>query len=143
LNLIRVMPAKGQDSFMANSVFLARLIGPLGLAIGIGLLLNGAGYRTMAEEFLNSRALNFIAGVITVPAGLAIVLSHNVWTPDWRVVITLIGWLALISGALRIIVPQQVMTWGRGAIARPLTLKIGGAVWLAIGALLVYFGYFR
>jgi hypothetical protein len=148
LNLIRVMPAKGQDNSMANSVFLARLIGPLGLALGIGLLLDSGGYRTMASEFLGSRALTFLAGIITLPAGLAIVLTHNVWTPDWRVVITLLGWLLIIyspvtSGVLRIIAPQLAIDWGRSATAKPVVFKIGGAVWLAIGALLCFFGYLR
>ena len=95
----------------------------------------------MAQESLGSRALNFLAGVITLPAGLAIVLTHNVWTPDWRVVITLLGWLALVSGAFRIVAPQQALNLGRSATANPVVFKIGGAIWLAIGALLTYFGY--
>src|SRR5262245_62317627 len=137
------MPAKGQDNSMANSVFLARLIGPLGLAVGLGLLLNATAYRLLAEEFLTSRALTFLAGVITLPAGLAIILTHNVWTPDWRVVITLLGWLLIVSGVIRIVVPQHAVNWGRSATAKPFVLQIGAAIWLAIGALLTYFGYFH
>ena len=40
-----------------NSVFLARLIGPIMVAVGVGALVNGAVFRTLAEEFLRSRAL--------------------------------------------------------------------------------------
>ena len=70
---------------MTTSFFLARLIGPFALALGLALLVQGAGFRTLAGEFMASPALIFLSGVITLPAGLAIVLTHNVWTPDWRV----------------------------------------------------------
>ena len=46
-----------------------------------------------AEEFLNSHALIYLAGIITLTAGLAIVLTHNVWAADWRILITVLGWL--------------------------------------------------
>ena len=44
---------------MANSIFLAKLMGPVMLAVGIGVLINGNGFRSLAEEFLRSRALIF------------------------------------------------------------------------------------
>ena len=56
----------------------------------------------MAEEFLRSRALIYLSGLLTMTAGLAIVLTHNVWVADWPVLITMLGWLATIGGAVRI-----------------------------------------
>ena len=91
---------------MQTSVFLARLIGPLFLAVGIGLITNAAIYRKMAGEFLASTALVYLSGLLTMTAGLAIVLNHNVWAADWRVLITILGWLGVIGGAVRIVVPQ-------------------------------------
>ena len=128
---------------MTTSFFLARLIGPFALALGLALLVQGPGFRTFAGEFMASPALIFLSGVITLPAGLAIVLTHNVWTPDWRGVITIVGWLAVVTGAIRMIVPQQAAAKARGVIAQPLIPKIGAAIWLAIGALLSYYGYIR
>ena len=127
---------------MTTSVFLARLIGPFFLALGVAILFNGVLYQAMAKEFLASHALIYLAGVITLPAGLAIVLTHNVWTADWRVLITLLGWVSVGAGALRVMAPQYAATMGRSKIDNPLTMKIGGAIWLAIGALLTFFGYF-
>ena len=57
----------------------------------------------MAEEFLRSRALIYLSGLLTMTAGLAIVLAHNVWARDWPVLITVLGWLATIGGAVRIV----------------------------------------
>ena len=128
---------------MTTSIFLAKLIGPFALALGLALVFQGTGFRAFASEFMASPALIFLSGVITLPAGLAIVLTHNVWTPDWRVVITIVGWLAVVTGAVRMIVPQQAAAKARGVIAQPLIPKIGAAIWLAIGALLCFYGYIR
>jgi len=128
---------------MTTSIFLARLIGPFALALGLALVFQGTGFGAFASEFMASPALIFLSGVITLPAGLAIVLTHNVWTPDWRVVITIVGWLAVVTGAIRMIVPQQAAAKARGVIAQPLIPKIGAAIWLAIGALLCFYGYIR
>src|SRR5437588_637815 len=128
---------------MATSIFLAKLIGPVCLVLGLALLLNGAAVRKMAQTFLDSPALIFLSGIITLPAGLAIVLTHNVWTADWRVLITIIGWLSIIAGIIRTVAPQYAASMGRNLINKPMTTNIGGAVYTAAGALLCYFGYLR
>ena len=79
---------------MQTSLFLAKLLGPVLFVTGIGLLANRAGYQAMAKEFLKSRALIYLAGLLALIPGIALVLVHNVWAADWRVLITLFGWLA-------------------------------------------------
>ena len=128
---------------MTTSIFLARLIGPVALTIGIALLINRAGFRALANDFMASPALMFLAGVITLPAGLAIVLTHNVWTADWRVLITLLGWLALLSGIVRIVWPGATAAKGRRMLTNPMTLLAGAAIYIAAGAVLCFFGYIR
>ena len=86
---------------MQHSVFLAKLIGPLFLAVGIGLIANAATYKQLAAEFLDSTALIYLSGLLTMTAGMAIILTHNVWALDWRVLITLLGWLPAIGVAHR------------------------------------------
>jgi hypothetical protein len=75
LNLIRVMPAKGQDmAAIASpriSLFLARLIGPVVLAVAIGVLANGAIYRGLSEEFARSAALIYITGILGMSVGVS------------------------------------------------------------------------
>jgi uncharacterized membrane protein len=128
---------------MPTSLFLAKLIGPVMLAVGTGLFVNRSAYRLMADEVLRSRALIYISGLLAMTAGLAVVLTHNVWAADWRVLITLLGWLAAIGGAFRIIVPQGTERVGRRLLNHPAAMTIAGAVWLAVGAVLSFFGYAR
>jgi hypothetical protein len=136
------MPAKGR-TIVATSHFLAKLIGPIALVAAIGLLVNRAAYRAIAQEFLRSPALVYLSGLVTMTAGVAVVLSHNLWVADWRVLITIFGWLAAIGGAARIAFPQQIRTFGERMLDKPAAMTVGGAVWLLLGALLCIFGYFR
>ena len=126
---------------MQTSIFLAKLIGPVFLAVGLGLLLNAATYRKLAEEFLHSTALVYLSGVLLMIGGTALLLAHNVWTLDWQVLITVLGWLAAIGGAARIIVPQGTQKIGRRIVASPAGLTVACVIWLAIGAVLCFFGY--
>jgi len=128
---------------MATSIFLAQLIGPVFLVGAIGLLIDAAGYRTMAHEFLRSPSLIYLSGLLTMTAGVAIVLNHNLWVADWRVLLTIFGWLGSVGGAARNALPRQVQTVGQAMLDKPLAMKIGGAAWLGIGALLCFFGYFH
>jgi hypothetical protein len=126
---------------MLTSVYLARLIGPVMLAVGIGLLVNPAAFRALAREFLDSTALIFLSGLITMTAGVAILLAHRVIAPDWRTLITLLGALMTIAGAVRIIWPDRTAALGRDLIARDGLLKVAAAFWLVIGAILAIAGY--
>ena len=128
---------------MQTSIFLAKLVGLVSLAGGVGLFANQAGYRALAQEFLASRALIYLSGLLTMTGGVAIVLSHNIWSADWRVVITLLGWLAAIGGAARIVFPGQVRRVGEAMLDSRATLLVGGAVWLVMGAILTFVGFSR
>jgi hypothetical protein len=128
---------------MQTSYFLARLIGPFCLALGLGVLASGANYRALVEEFLNSRALVFLAGLISLPTGLAIVLTHNVWVLAWPVIITILGWLLVIGGTTRLVIPQQAAAVARTFVARPGHQMLAVAIWFALGATLSFFGYIQ
>ncbi len=128
---------------MTTSIFLAKLIGPFFLLVGLSLLVNQAQFGIIANEFLQSPALVFLTGLIILPAGLAVVLTHNVWAADWRVLITLLGWLSLISGIIRLLVPKRALDVGRRLYARPNVLHVSAAIWLVVGAVLSFYGYLR
>jgi hypothetical protein len=128
---------------LQTSEFLARLIGPIFLVMGIGMLIDARGYRATAMRFLESRALILIAGVLTLLAGLAIVNAHNVWAADWRAIITMIGWLAVVVGVFRILFPQKVTRIGNAMVASQNYLVGAAIVFIALGAILSFFGYIR
>jgi VanZ family protein len=58
---------------------------------------------------------------------------HNLWVADWRVVITIIGWLSILKGAIRILLPGRGAQYA-DAFASSATLRIGAVAIIAIGA---------
>jgi hypothetical protein len=126
---------------MSTSVFIARLVGPVMLVIGLAVLANQSEFADVAEEFMASRALLFLSGLITMPVGIAIVLTHNIWTADWRVMITLFGWVNAIGGALRLLAPQLVLRVGDTVLKQPQFTAIAAAIWVTLGLLFCFFGY--
>ena len=128
---------------MQTSLFLARLIGPVMLVVGLAVFANLCRFRDIAEEFLASRALMFLSGLAIMPVGVAIVLKHNIWTADWRVLITIVGWLNVVSGVLRLFGPLFVVRAGHAILKQPYFTSVAAAIWVVFGLLFCFFGYLR
>ena len=126
---------------METSLFLAQLIGPVLIVIGVGLLLKQTEFREMATDFLSSRALIFVSGLLTLVTGLAIVLTHNVWEFNWPVIITILGWLSVFGGVFRILFPNSVQSVGTSMLDKPATMTVSGAIQIVLGLWLSYVGY--
>ena len=127
---------------METSIFIARLIGPLVIVVGLTALVSPKALLEMAQEFLASRALIFLAGVLALLAGLTVVNTHNVWTAGWPVIITLFGWLAIAGGIVRIAFPGFTQSFGKTILAKEATLRVIAACQAALGAYLSFVGYF-
>ena len=128
---------------MQTSIFLAKLIGPILVTLGVAMLLNRDHYRAMAEDAVRDRALTYFAGVLGMFAGLAVVLTHNVWTFNWPLIITLLGWLALLRGAIRVLFPERAEALAIRMLAGDNVLIGSVIVVLALGVILSFFGYVR
>ncbi len=134
------MPAKGQDA-MRNASTIARLIGPVLTVVGVGMLSNTGTYRALAGQFLDSYPLIYLSGVLALLAGLAILNAHHDWTPDWRSLITALGWLMTAAGTFRILAPQFVTFVGRDILMHGGFFIGAGIVLLALGGFITFKGY--
>lgn len=87
---------------MDISIFLAKVLGLYLLIISFAMLIHADKFRRMIPD-MDTPIFRFFGGVMALMMGLLIVVSHNVWEMDWRVLITIIGWLALLKGVMRLI----------------------------------------
>jgi hypothetical protein len=126
---------------MRSSQFIARLLGPVLVVIGVSMLANGAEYRVMVNDFLKNPALIYIAGFLGLLGGIAIVNVHNSWKRDWPIIITVLGWLAIVGGAFRMLAPQAVASVGAAAMAQAWFVIAAALLFLAIGGFLSFKGY--
>jgi hypothetical protein len=131
---------------MRTSEILAALIGPTLLATAAMLLLNLGAMPAIVEELSRSPMLIVLAGYAAFVPGLAIVYFHNRWAFGWPLFITLIGWLSVIVGLIRMLFPLQLT----GIVARAApspelqaALFIIGVVFLIVGGVLSVKAYPR
>jgi hypothetical protein len=128
---------------MDRSMFLARLLGPTFDVIALGMLINLGMYESMIAEALHSGIVFYLSGLVSLLAGLAIVNLHNMWCADWRVIITVLGWLMTVGGIVRIVKPQLAIAIGSTIYGgRPSTIVIALVIG-ALGAFLSFKGYVR
>jgi len=116
---------------MANSRALARIIGPSMIALAVTEAMN-------IDIFAGNPApVVYLNGMILFAAGVAIAQGHNLWTRDWRVLITLVGWILCLGGLYRLIAPAAPQL-----AAGPATDVVFGVL-IAVGAALSVAGYRR
>ena len=130
---------------MTTSRYIARLMGPVLLLIGIGMIMGmlteGDAYSSIMKESIGSRALIFITGALALVAGVAVVNAHNLWVPDWRVIVTILGWLLIVRGIMNLVFPATVQTLGDRMIASHAGVLAGAAFTIVLGAILSIMGY--
>jgi len=126
---------------MANSKTIAGLIGPTLIALAATLLMNLGSISALVDPVSHDPALVLISGVVSFVAGLAVVRVHNHWTGDWTVLVTILGWLLLVGGLIRLLFPVRLA--GMAAdLAQNTGLFFGEAVvLLVLGGFLSYKAY--
>ena len=94
----------------ATTIFLGRLLGLYLVAISAGVLANRRRTLATLDEMARSGPWMLFSGMVATAAGLAVVLGHNVWSGGaLPVVVTLVGWAALLKGVALLLVPSERM----------------------------------
>jgi len=126
---------------MPISKAIAGLVGPTLAAIAVGMLFNLASFPALAEQVSREPALIFLSGVLLFVAGLAIVRVHNVWSGGWPVLVTILGWLALVGGLIRILLPTRLAEIAAGFGQNTGLITAAAIVLLVIGGFLSFKAY--
>lgn len=126
---------------MTNSILIAKLIGPFLMIIGIASLSNVEQLKSIGRDFMAGPAHLFVAGILAVVTGLALVNTHNIWIADWPVIITLLGWLALLGGIFRVGFPALAVSIGGSMIENTTLLRVASAAQIVLGAYLSWQGF--
>ncbi len=116
---------------MELSLFLAKLFGIYLLIVSVLWAVRGKVISDVIEEFFASRPMLFLSGLLALAVGIAMVISHSVWELNWRGLITLIGYLTIVKGVVRIGFPTVPQ-----AAARSLLKGTPIGIWISISLML-------
>jgi hypothetical protein len=92
-----------------RTAYLGKLLGLYLVAISLTMFARAQATVEIMKAIVQDRPLLFIAGLIGVTAGLAIVLAHNVLSGGaLPVLVTLFGWASLLKGMLLLVLPPEL-----------------------------------
>lgn len=126
---------------MEISLFLAKFWGWLLVVFGLIFL---ARRKVLLEELfrlVGDRGFTLLFGCIALILGLVTVILHNVWVADWRVVITVFGWISLIRGVVMIGFPETIQKLMQVFRDKPLLIQALFIIGILLGAWLIWMSY--
>ncbi len=121
--------------------FLAQVFGLAFIILGTGAILRYKGFIPAVEEFTRRRALRLVVSVLEIIVGLMIIVSHNIWSPFYAVIVTLMGWLFLLEGVFYLLTPQIIIERVVAFYNKPLWYKICGSIAIIVGIFLALSGF--
>ncbi len=94
---------------LPRTLFLSRLIGLYCILVALSMFTRRQATLESVTAVLRDPSIMFVLGAITLVAGLAMVLAHNIWSGGALVVIvTLVGWITLIKSLFFLFLPPEV-----------------------------------
>jgi len=127
---------------MKVTVFLARLLGLFLVIESLSMLTQKPAMLELVTRLIQDRPLLFIVEVLGVLGGLAMVLGHTVWSGGlFPVVVTLIGWIALIRSVVLLFISPEAVRNFIGAIRFEQNYYLFAGISLLLGLYLTYAGF--
>jgi hypothetical protein len=98
-------------------------------------------YKKLFEDFIENASALYLGGIMALAFGYLIVAFHNTWTKDLSVIITIVGWLALIKGILILIQPKIIVALSKAIMKKESFLKVEAIVVIILGLAFSFLGF--
>jgi len=122
---------------MTSSTYLALLFGTYIIAVSIPMIVDQKRLVSVMQDFIDSPLLIFLTGILVLVGGISVICFHNIWTADWRSLITLFGWAAAIEGVIMIMWPEPLIRFAKSVLKQSPLISVLGFIYLALGAFFI------
>lgn len=127
---------------MEISLLLAQIWGWFLVITGLPFLLKkGLIIRLFQEKWFVR-----VCGGTELILGLVTVVLHNLWVADWRIVITIIGWIFLLTGGYKMVWPgsfikqmEEISTESKTLFEK--TIQISSIIQILLGVYLIWVSF--
>ena len=93
------------------------------------------------NDLVNNQGLLWVTGLVTFVMGTVMLALYNTWSKSWRVLVTIIGWLAVIKGAVLMLFPQVMKLYVN--FLSNTTLTLSGIYAIVLGGVFLFLGIKR
>ncbi len=124
---------------MSLTIFFLQFLGLLFLVIGCSIVLHSKQYARLVKDLEEFSLAYYLSALLPLMLGLAMVLVHNVWGTTEEILVSVVGWLTLTKGLLRLLVPQAQRVIVRAFSSQ--YLSIAALLVMALGAWMTWLGF--
>ena len=97
-------------------------------------------FKKIMYDFLANPVLVSASGCFNLIVGLIILVPHHLWVAQWPVIVTLIGWIAVLMGLMRLFFPETFIKYSKDLLEKTGFLLLAW-IWFLIGLYLVWAGF--
>ncbi len=120
------------------TIFMAKIIALIYIPLGIAMITGQIKSKEMIASYEKSSAFTLWVGIFAIIAGTFIIQYHNIWVKGWPVLVTALGWIAVIEGVCFIAFPKPLLKLAKKISSNE---KSWGIFAVALGLLFGYFGF--
>ena len=122
---------------MDISVLIAQVLGVFFAVMGIAMAVNSKATAGAIEESVAHKGIMFMWGVSALLIGAVIVVLNNAWTSGLPLLVTILGWLALVKGLFILLAPSAAIALYR-KFGHSGMIVFCGVVAFVLGLVLLY-----
>jgi hypothetical protein len=109
------------------------------LIFGLSFLINAGFWAGAFKRMGSDPQQTFTLLWVLLICGVLMVMGHNLWVGDWRVIVTIVSWAVLIESIFLILVPQILGTYANWSDKTMVTwLRVGSVLWVLAGGVVTY-----
>lgn len=124
-----------------TEVQIFQILGLIYFAAGLGMMINPEFFKKMLANLAENSLALYIGAMLALALGYFMVSYFNVWSWDRSLIITLVGWFALVKGFFLLIFPQFALKLSIKFSEKHINTK--GILVAVLGAVMIAFGFFR
>jgi uncharacterized membrane protein YidH (DUF202 family) len=127
-------------TFSVLTLTLAKAYGLYILVTGLSGLAAPLRWKAVIDDYQRSPALTYLTAVIVLGVGLTLVSIHSLWTDPVAIIVSLVGWMALVEGVALAAFPDGLMKFGAATVATPGRTRAWAIFAVILGAALLVAG---
>ena len=127
-------------TFSVLTLQLAKAFGVYVLVTGLSGLAMPQRWKAVMEDYQRVPGLTYLTAVIVLGVGLALVMIHSLWTDPLAIIVSLVGWIALVEGVALAAFPDGLLKLGLATVATPGRTRAWAIFAVIVGALLLAAG---
>ena len=124
---------------MELSIFLAKWLGIYMLILAAIWIVRKEQIDVSFKDIIASKGLIAFSGLMNILFGLAIVIGHPIWQLNWIGLITLLGYLMIIKGIMRLVFVEKEQKYMSRMLDKGYWPMI--AILIILGGFLTYSGF--